>query len=365
MFKRRVVKSNQCKIVLLIAVCCCLLYSCQKEAPKAKINKDGTALAVTDHSGRFLWQKRFNQQLNLTMDPVVCDLENDGVYEILVGQGQIPDSRYVGFLHCFEDSGDLKWDLILSSESFKVPYQIGGQFDWGPRFLFFPAIWSSNFIIVDDLDGDGIREIVLTMGASGPFNPHMIMVLDSNGRRRGHFWTPGVIHHLKISDSFYASKKVFIVSSLDSHLTPMDEKQECLYYHSVFMLDAAAFDAGQSPLEARPPGKEDRTLPDCCLWYRLLPHLDFMTNKRVKALKKEIVVGIKVLPRKSKTQSPEIEVNTSGGLTVRLNGQGAILDVRLNHIFRKELESSEGHLIERFENQVVNYYSNDLFFSHN
>lgn len=354
--------------ITVIVASCFLFSSCKvhREPPKVKVNTSGTVLSVQDHQGNLLWRKRFNDplhrgKLDRGYKHEVCDLENDGRYEIIIVKNDFRQVASEDFLTCINEDGSLKWALKLTEGEHKIPYQRAGQFDWGPDFPFFPCIWLSKFLLVDDLNNDGYKELVLLLGASGPFNSSLLIVLDSSGKERYRFWIPGATECFKIFKSPITSEKVILVQSYNSHLTPMEEKEKCYYRHSVFMLDAAMMaNNKENPIDAKPPAKDSRILHECCIWYRLLHRWKLIKPEVIKNPNNPFEVGIWIEDSGSGEEEPSrIQFSTPSGLVGWLDWKGKLLDLELSslHTWKEEVT-------QKFEEIKDSYYDENLFYSH-
>ena len=143
---------------------------------------DSRTLAALDAAGSILWQRRFRRRwrslpkcpsrLRSCAKPscrTMDDLDGDGRREILVVTVSHPDGG--GFLDPPRPGRRRQRALEIPARPCPGPWE-SARID---------ATWMIRYFMIDDLDGDGRREILVNARHSSQF-PACLIVLDSAGR---------------------------------------------------------------------------------------------------------------------------------------------------------------------------------------
>ncbi len=142
---------------------------------------DENTVVVEAADGRFLWDRSFTQSIRETC-LVVADIDRDGKDEVLIGTNSGP--RETGNLFCFSSRGKELWRFTLGADRL---FQVTSN-----RY----KCWR---IIARDLDSDGETEI-LVEADNTPWFPHQIALLDRRGRLQRSYWHSGAVSFLVCED---------------------------------------------------------------------------------------------------------------------------------------------------------------------
>ncbi len=142
---------------------------------------ESRTLSALDAAGSILWQRRFQAPLMLSPEgpeeitmlrearmQAMEELDGGGRREILVVTGDAPEGGGSCTLHALADDGRELWRFQPGR-----PWIVGGE-----RL---DASWKIRYFMIDDLDGDGRREILVNACHSSQY-PTCLFVLDSSGR---------------------------------------------------------------------------------------------------------------------------------------------------------------------------------------
>ena len=215
------------------------------------LRMESRTLAALDAAGSILWQRRFPAPLVLAPDvpnenpmlrearmQAMEDLDGNGRREILVVTGSDSDGRGSWTLHALSEDGRELWAFQPAR-----PWKVGKE-----RF---DASWTILYFLIDDLDGDGRREILLNACHS---NRHLacLFVLDSSGQAVAEYPHNGPLAILTAYDLNDDGWKELLAGGtsrelhlgcfmvLDSRRLPREQREE-----SVFATQAANGPAGR------------------------------------------------------------------------------------------------------------------------
>lgn len=141
---------------------------------------ESRTFSALDAAGSILWQRRFQAPLVLAPEGseeftilreaqmlAMVDLDGSGRREILVVTGSKPEGGASWTLHALSDDGRELWAFQPGR-----PWIVGGD-----RI---DASWKIRYFLIDDLDGDGHREILVNACHSSRYLTSLF-VLDSSG----------------------------------------------------------------------------------------------------------------------------------------------------------------------------------------
>lgn len=194
--------------VVLIVAAAALMIALSLSVPRVPkdFRIDGSALVILNEKGKELWRydtgfksldvekyrRSFTQPRAILEEGHVAlphiafnDLDGDGRLEVLFNV-QTLDGYGPGVLMCFSQKGKLLWEFPTG-----FPVEVGGK-----RF-------SGDFLVrgfdVDDLNGDGAKEIVV-IGHQWHRFPTRLAVLDAKGELLGDYWHAGHLTDLLFLD---------------------------------------------------------------------------------------------------------------------------------------------------------------------
>ncbi|NHZ84512.1 MAG: hypothetical protein GWP19_01355 [Planctomycetia bacterium] len=156
-------------------------------------------IVVLNRYGYELWKSEIGSYTS-----AVDDIDNDGEMEVLVGfSSDIQNSKYQdGRVICYNESGEILWEMITGLET-----------------IYGNNVYPNNFIIpkiiIDDLDGDGKKEIICV--ASNVYFPTRIVILSHDGKLISDFWNSGNIYDIVVHDLYSENDtKEVIVSGINN-----------------------------------------------------------------------------------------------------------------------------------------------------
>jgi hypothetical protein len=150
------------------------------------IRLTGFELSALDAEKQVLWRKTFPAPLvrpeswrhPFCLPPAgrICaleDIDGDGAREILVLTGSNDVKLIPSILHCLSENGNGRWQ-----------YQAGRPLVFGATRQ--DGYYLARYFLLEDLDGDGRREILLNSFHHNNF-PSLLTLLDSSGDRRSEY----------------------------------------------------------------------------------------------------------------------------------------------------------------------------------
>ena len=278
------------------------------------IRLDGSELSALDEEGRVLWRKEFPAPLfppearqNPFCHPpegrisALEDIDGDGAREILVLTGFNGAKLVPSVLHCLSEKGEGLWQ-----------YQAGRPLVFGSTRQ--DGYYLARYFLLEDLDGDGRREILLNSFHHTNY-PGLLTLIDSSGEHRGEYIHSGHVCFVTTADLDGDGIREILASGINNG------------YRKGFLavLDSRAIE-GASPQPDTPEyrcldvqaGRERAYLlfPRDCVNRLTEP---YGTAAQVRLLPDEIRVGsgFILLP----------PCPTGGGLTFRLDGRFRLLGV--------------------------------------
>jgi len=168
-------------ISAVMALVLLITYATRDRNPALARLVDRNTVAVEAKDGRFLWEHSFPQNVRETC-LVIADIDGDEKNEVLVGT--INGLKTTGHAFCYSPSGKEQWRFAVGGDRiFGVP--------------------SNNFkcwrIIAEDLDFDGDAEI-LVEADNTPWFPRQIALLDRRGQVQSSYWHSGALNFLVCED---------------------------------------------------------------------------------------------------------------------------------------------------------------------
>ncbi|MBN2587971.1 MAG: peptidoglycan DD-metalloendopeptidase family protein [Candidatus Fermentibacteraceae bacterium] len=139
-------------------------------------NNEGTVFLYEHDTGRGIetWDRNLEESLggsSVITTPSVCDVNNDGEYEVVVctAQGYLP-------------SDNTPFEIVYNSAVYILDSSDGS--DVLPPLYY--NCWFHASPVVADVDDDGVKEIIL--GTSGGSTGNRILVISGNSNTEEHYW---------------------------------------------------------------------------------------------------------------------------------------------------------------------------------
>ena len=255
-----------CSLIVILTVL--LIYPWQKRKPNpADFDISGSRLIILDNKGRKLWEydagrkliskKEYKKgELNINPSLLITDLEGDGRREVLFIPIYIRENpllhplSFPNFLVCFEASGKIRFILKPGREIRYNKYTTSANYNLGP-------------LLVDDLDGDGKKEIILETH-NIPLFPSQLLVLTAQGKVIGEFVNAGHIQRpIVVKDLDNDGYKDIIICGINN--TFRSNFLAVFDYRSVF---------GSSPTPADPEHTSPELARGTMKYYIVLPKID-------------------------------------------------------------------------------------------
>lgn len=146
-----------------------------------KITIEGTSITAFNEGGGVLWIKNLENDITCH---VLTDLNKGGKNEIIIGTGYKPGDK-PGYIHIFNSNGTELWEYKTGTGCERVFHR--------------SDIFTVTHILVDDLDNDGKKEILVN-SHNVPWYPARLLLFDANGAIKKEYWHPGYIFDVKIAD---------------------------------------------------------------------------------------------------------------------------------------------------------------------
>jgi len=147
----------------------------------------------------------FTNQLDHVI--TVKDIDNDGENEIIyinnIGNSNITLNNEI---KCESANGTLKWVYTIPDTNFS--YRKGTEALKGD--------WEIDYLYADDIDKDGIVEILLN-AKFHPYFPDRIILLNNMGKRISEYWHSGHIHHIKVFDIDNDGIREIVATGINNH----------------------------------------------------------------------------------------------------------------------------------------------------
>ena len=284
------------------------------------IRLEDSELSALDAEGRVLWRKTFpaplirleSRQHPFCFPPegqvsALEDIDGDGRREILVLTGSNDIKLIPSILHCLSEDGEGRWR-----------YQPGRPLVFGATRQ--DGHYLARYFLLDDLDGDGRREVLLNSFHHINY-PALLTLLDSSGQRRGEYVHSGHICSIATADLDGDGHREILASGINNG-----------YEKGVLaVLDCRAV-AGASPQPDTPEYQCLDVPQGQELGYLLLPRdcVNRLTEPYGTA------AGIQLLPN-------EIRIGT-GFVLLPPCGQGGGLTFRLDRQFRlRGVDADDGY----------------------
>jgi len=313
------------------------------ERPYSRLNADGHVVAITGPDGGLLWRKRFQERVSNHM---VCDLEGDGLYEILIATESY-DYKHEGLLFFYDHQGTLLWKRSFASDTFKIPYKRSARRgDHGGDFQLFPQVLNAW---TEDLDSDNIKEIILTVSAAFCYNPNMICILDKSNHVKGLFWSPGGFNDIKEVQSPVSNSSALVILGLNNEFTTREEKAKSLYRFVLFMLEPSVLDEKFNQVIQKAPHKEDKHTCSSCSWYRILP----------KTLKPITLIDTRLTILEDGTDPGKSKIEVKQGdhiFTFDLMGEMVKMDITPELKISAVMDNN-AKKIEAYKNEVIQQFT--------
>ena len=191
--------------------------------------EDSSSLVAFNPKGEELWVKNLKNKIACYL---ITDLDDDGMNDIVVGV----DAKGVnpGFIYAFDPKGNELWKYKTGSYAY-------GRSD----------TYTVTHILVDDLDHDGKKELVVA-AHNVPWYPAKLIILDNNGKMKKEYLHPGYIEDVKIADIDGDGSEEIICGAINNDLD---------WSPTLFILDVYSMKTrGQAPpyLErTTPPGTHE------------------------------------------------------------------------------------------------------------
>ena len=179
------------------------------------LRSESRTLAALDAAGSILWQHRFPEPLALAPEvpyenpllreavlQAMVDLHGDGEDEILVVTVSPPDGGGSWTLHAMDEGGRELWKFQPGRT-----WMVGGD-----RI---DSSWAIRYFMIDDLDGDGSKEILVSSRHASQF-PACLTVLDSSGRPVAEYPHDGPLAPLSTYDLDNNGRKEILAGGTDS-----------------------------------------------------------------------------------------------------------------------------------------------------
>lgn len=201
-------------VVVLISV---FILIQPKPSQPADFRIENSSLIILDGAGKELWRhdtgietlmgendlRRLFQIKRRRSLPVLMirDIDNDGWDEVLFAP-QTLDEKGEGEVSCFSYKGVMLWTvkagrpLLYGSRAFSADYDVLG-------------------LQVSDLDNDGKEETIVLSHALHEF-PTQLLVLDSRGKILGEYWNSGTFSDIAVADLDGDGIKEVILSGLNN-----------------------------------------------------------------------------------------------------------------------------------------------------